>query len=76
MGEVRYGPTSSEMASLQFRRSIYICQDLNEGDVLTSEHVRIVRPGYGLPPKSLAHVLGRTLRRAAPKGTALTWDLI
>jgi len=76
MGTVRYGPTDSELKSLQFRRSLYVSSDLEPGDVLTLGNVAVVRPGFGLAPKYLDVVLGRTVRRSARRGTALTWDLI
>jgi len=43
MGTVSYGPTDAEMPSLQFRRSIYVAQDVLAGEVFTSENLRVVR---------------------------------
>jgi pseudaminic acid synthase len=76
LGEVRYGPGEAEKASVQFRRSLYVVQDLNEGDVLTSDNVRSIRPGLGLPPKYLDQVLGMRLRQGVKRGTALRWELL
>ncbi|MCV0437845.1 MAG: pseudaminic acid synthase [Hydrogenophaga sp.] len=76
LGEVRYGPTEAERKSLQFRRSLYICADLKAGDVLHRDNVRAIRPGLGLPPGFIEAVLGRSVARAVPRGTALTWDLL
>jgi pseudaminic acid synthase len=76
LGEVSYGPTDAEKKSLQFRRSLYVVQDLKVGDVLTRKNVRAIRPGFGLPPKYLDQLLGRRVSRAAPRGTALSWDLL
>ena len=76
LGEVRYGPTDAERNSLQFRRSLYIAQDLKAGDTLTPESVRAVRPGNGLPPKHLDAVLGRKVRADVRRGTPLTWDVL
>lgn len=45
LGQVRYGPTHAERKSLQFRRSIYIAEDIVEGELFTTENLRIVRPG-------------------------------
>ena len=53
LGKVTYGPTEAEKGSLKFRRSLYIAKDMKKGDVLNKENLRIVRPGLGLPPKSL-----------------------
>lgn len=76
LGTISYGPTEAERKSLQFRRSLYVVQDLKAGDVLTAENVRAIRPGLGLPPKFLDQVLGKVIRRDTPRGTALTWDLL
>jgi len=76
LGQVSYGTTESEEKSIQFRRSLYIVQDIKAGDVLTRENVRAIRPGLGLPTKYLEKVLGRSVNRDVKRGTALEWDLI
>ena len=38
--------------------------------------IRIIRPGYGLPPSDFERVKGKRLRQNAKRGTALSWDLI
>ena len=76
LGTIRYGPTEEETKSIKFRRSLYIAEDLSEGDILTNENVRVVRPGYGLPPKYLDIVLGKKVTCDVKKGTPLSWDLI
>lgn len=76
LGSVSYGITESEKKSLQFRRSLYIVEDMKAGDQLTFNNVRAIRPGLGLPPKYLNVVLDKTVTCDIPKGTALTWDLI
>lgn len=76
LGEVKYGPTSSEKASLNFRRSLYITQDLEVGDVLTQENLRAIRPGLGLPPKHLEELLGRKINQAVKRGTPMDWNLL
>ena len=76
LGRVSYGPSEAEVKSLQYRRSLYIIQDLKAGDLLTRATVRAIRPGLGLPPKYLEEVLGRTLNQDVARGTALNWGLI
>ena len=71
LGQVSYGPTATEKKSIQFRRSLYIVQDLKAGDVLTRENVRAIRPGLGLPTKYLGVVLGKTVNQDVKRGTAL-----
>lgn len=76
LGSVYYGPTQAEQKSLGFRRSIYVVQDVAEGELLTTENLRIIRPGYGLPPHFLPQVVGRPARRALRRGTALAWEMV
>ena len=76
LGQVSYGSIEAEKKSIQFRRSLYVVQDLKAGDVLTRENVRAIRPGLGLPPKYLEVVLGKTVKQDVLRGTALGWDLI
>jgi len=76
LGQVSYGPGEAEKNSLVFRRSIYIAQDMKAGDVLTSESLRCVRPGMGLPPKYYDILLGRRVSRDVKMGTPLTWELV
>ncbi len=76
MGQVKYGPTKAEKKSLQYRRSLYVVQDLQAGAVLTTDNVRAIRPGLGLPTKYLEQVLGKTVKQDVRRGTALGWNLI
>jgi len=76
LGQVSYGPTEAERKSLQFRRSLYIVQDLKAGDMLTRDNVRAIRPGLGLPTKYLEQLLGKSVKHEVKKGTALGWALI
>jgi pseudaminic acid synthase len=74
LGSVTYGPTDAERSSLVFRRSIYVSEDIGEGELFTSHNLRIVRPGDGAPPSLLSNVLGRRACRAFKKGSPLTLD--
>lgn len=76
LGGVSYGPTEAEKKSLMFRRSLYIARDVKEGERLTAENLRCVRPSLGLAPRYYELMLGRTVKRDATSGTPLTWDLV
>jgi sialic acid synthase SpsE len=76
LGSVRYGGSAAEEKSRVFRRSLYISADVRAGDRLTLENVRIIRPGFGLPPKHYETVLGRRVSRDAPAGTPIDWSLL
>ena len=76
LGTISYGPKEMEKSSLIFRRSLYIAEDIKNGDILTKKNLRIVRPGMGLPPKYYQTLLGRKVNQDVKKGTALAWDII
>ncbi len=76
LGRVTYGCTPAEERSRTFRRSLYVSRPLRAGDILDSHNLRIVRPGFGLPPKFYNMVLGRRLKSATEAGTPLTWDML
>lgn len=76
LGRVHYGPTEMEKVSLSYRRSIYIAQDLQSGEILDTTNLRCVRPGFGLSPKYYKMLLGRRVNRMVKKGTPMTWDLL
>lgn len=76
IGAVSYGPTEREMASLQFRRSLYVAADMKAGEIFSPENLRIVRPGKGLAPKYYEMIIGRTVKVDARKGTPVSWELV
>jgi N-acetylneuraminate synthase len=76
LGTVRYGGTQAEEASRVFRRSLYIACDMQAGQALSPESLRIVRPGFGLPPKFYDVLIGRRLTRDVKRGTPMQWDLL
>ena len=76
LGQVTYGGTKAEEKSRAFRRSLYISKDMVAGETLTSETLRIIRPGFGLPPKFYDQMLGKRVKRALTAGTPVDWDII
>lgn len=76
LGQVSYGPTGAERKSMQYRRSLYVVEDLKMGELLTNANVRAIRPGLGLAPKYLEQVIGRAVARDVKRGTALDWKLL
>jgi len=75
-GPVNYQPTGSESGNRQFRRSLYVVEDIAAGERLTPKNIRSIRPGHGLPPKHLPDVLEKRARRTLKRGTPLDWTAI
>jgi N-acetylneuraminate synthase len=76
IGTPAFGSGSADQQSLIFRRSLYVVVDVAEGEQLTSENVRSIRPGDGLPPRFLDVVLGRHASAPIRRGTPLSWKHI
>ncbi|MEH6499793.1 MAG: pseudaminic acid synthase [Pseudoalteromonas distincta] len=76
LGQVDYGRKSSEQGNAQFRRSLYIVQDMQAGEAFTLENLRSIRPGFGLAPKHLDRVLGRKASQSIRRGTPLSEALL
>ncbi|AOY87133.1 pseudaminic acid synthase [Marinobacter salinus] len=74
LGCVDYGRKSSEQGNVQFRRSLYFVKDLQEGEVITGDAIRSVRPGYGLQPKHLDEIIGKRLSRPACRNTPVRFE--
>lgn len=75
LGKVDYGCKSSEQGNVKFRRSLYFVKPLKVGQVVTEDAVRSVRPGFGLSPKYLAHVLGQRVNKDVVFASPTIWDL-
>ena len=76
LGQESYGPTDAELPSLQYRRSLYVVENIKACAELTRANMHAIRPGLGLPPKYLEVVLGRTAKEDVKRGTALNWQMI
>ena len=74
LGVVNHGRKSSELGNVQFRRSLYFTRDMNEGDEITSDSIKSVRPGYGLPPKHVTELIGKRVLKPAKANTATDWS--
>ena len=76
LGEDIPGPGITESRNSSFRRSIYAITGITVGDVFSRENVRIIRPGYGLPPKYLKSLLGSKAQKTIDKGTPILPDCV
>ena len=76
IGQINYEPTDKMKAGRAFSRSLYVAENMKNGEVITEINVRSVRPGYGLHPKYLPEILGKKVNRDIEKGTRFTLDYI
>ena len=76
LGIIDYGRKSSEQANVKFRRSLYFVKDIKAGELITNKHVKSIRPGFGLAPKYIGDVIGRTILKDAQRGEAVKFNII
>lgn len=69
-------PEESEEMYALARRSLIAARALPAGTVIEREMITIKRPGFGIPPKHLDLVVGRTLRVDVEEDEILTWDMV
>lgn len=74
LGSGSISTTEEESKNKQFRRSIYIVSDIKKGEVLTEQHIRRIRPGFGLAPKFFEQVIGQQVLCDIERGTPLKLD--
>lgn len=68
LGQVSYH--LSEQDRLR-RRSLFVSEDIAEGESLTMDNIRSIRPGHGLAPSEIGNVLFKKAVRPLPKGKPL-----
>lgn len=77
LGQITYGTQNNqEEKSKAFRRTIYVAEDVKQGEVLTEKNIRCVRPGFGLETKYYEQIMGRAFNRALPKGTPMKLEYL
>ena len=76
IGHVSYGATRQEESNIVFRRSIFCVRDIQKGECLTEENVRVIRPGYGLPPKYYPQLLGQRALKEIKRGTPICLGMV
>ena len=76
LGSPGFACQKAEEGSKVFRRSLYVTEDMKAGELFSPANLKSIRPGYGMPPKHIKEVLGKKIKKAVPRGTPLTIDLV
>ena len=74
LGEVVYPTDPAQIKGREFSRSLYVIKDVKAGDVISEDNVRSIRPGYGLHPKYLKDVIGKTFAKDCERGERFSMD--
>lgn len=76
LGSIKYGILDSEKKSLQFKRSVYVVEDIKKDEIFTIKNIRIIRPGDGIPPKFFDLILGKKSKMDIKTGTPFSFEFI
>lgn len=76
VGIVDYSLTDKQIGGKNFSRSLYVVEDIKEGDIITEKNVRSIRPGFGLHPKYYKEALGKIANRNLEKGERFKLEYI
>lgn len=76
LGSIQLDVQDSEKNSLIFKRSIYVSQNINKGELFTEENIRVVRPGNGLHPRNYKLIIGEKAKYDLKLGTPFSQDYI
>lgn len=73
----KLGPSQEEQEFYtKARRSLHAAVDIPSGTVISEEMLASKRPGYGILPKDLEHVVGRTAKGTIEADSWITWDML
>ncbi|RBQ32740.1 pseudaminic acid synthase [Arcobacter sp. FW59] len=60
IGTVDYSLNEKRKKQRRFARSLYVSKDIKKGETFCEDNIKSVRPFYGLHPKYLKDILGKT----------------
>ena len=72
------GPSDEEAGEMYrlARRSIIAATDIPRGTVIAREHLTVKRPGFGIAPKHMDVVVGRTAAVDIEADDIVTWEMV
>lgn len=76
VGRVSFELTPKQRESAKLRRSLFIVKDVGEGETLTRENLRSIRPGHGAHTRHYEEFLGKRVASDVPKGTPMSFELL
>lgn len=76
LGQVSYSLSDKQKKSRERGRSLYVTQDIKEGELFSENNIKSVRPGYGLHPKYYDVIIGKRAKKDLTYGEALSWECV
>lgn len=76
LGNSSWSIQSSERESRRLRRSLFVVENVKQGEMISEFNLRAVRPGLGISPKFLSELMGRKFNRDLARGTPMSIDFV
>lgn len=76
LGHANWLITNSEKESRRLRRSLYIVNDVSQGEIVSLLNISAIRPGLGISPKHLDSVIGKKFKSTYKKGEPLRFEML
>ena len=75
LGTPEKKPTSQELITRQsVRKSLVLCNPLSSGSIIDRDSLRVLRPGNGISPMEIDHVVGSRVRGDLSENHLLQWS--
>jgi pseudaminic acid synthase len=68
IGEISYALTEKQLKGREFSRSLYFINELEAGSIITENHIKSIRPGFGAHPKFFNELIGKKIKNSVRKG--------
>lgn len=76
LGESTFELSEKAKLNREFSRSLFVVEDIKEGEEITEKNVRSIRPGFGLHPKYLKDILGKKSKTDIKRGTPFKFEFV
>lgn len=76
LGKAVFELSEKEQKNLIFKRSIFVAKDIQAGEVITEENIRVIRPATGMHPKYYFSVLGKKATKNIAAGSPLLSEMV
>ena len=76
LGKIDYNLTENQKKGKFFSRSLYVTKEIKKGERFDNKNIRSIRPGFGLHPKYLKEIIGRTSIKDLEKGERFNLEFI
>lgn len=74
LGKVTYNLTEKQIKSKEHSRSLFVVEDIKEGEIFSKENIKSIRPGFGIETKFIEDFVGKKAAMEIKNGTPLSWN--